>query len=166
MTAFHCLKFQNLPTWGRTSPGTRWPSYTPWVSFPSPVTILRTTVEVFDPPSDRRMCVCVCVCVWRLCCCSCFYSLVGACIAITVSSIVVCLFVPVKKCLQRRCLSMAASSSIISAFSRHITLHWFTGKLMLVGVLDAALTSQNSKTRGVIAISPASPVPNLTLGTL
>jgi hypothetical protein len=36
-------------------PGTGWPSYTPkhWVPFPSPPTILRATVEVFEPASTQ-----------------------------------------------------------------------------------------------------------------
>jgi hypothetical protein len=49
------------PTWRASSshlypPGTGWPSYTPkhWVSFSSPPTTRRTTVEVFEPSSTRE----------------------------------------------------------------------------------------------------------------
>jgi hypothetical protein len=48
------------PTWRARSPylyppGTRYPRYTPghWVRFPSPLTTLRATVEVFYPASTR-----------------------------------------------------------------------------------------------------------------
>jgi hypothetical protein len=60
MTIFHCLRFENLPTWRARCPylyppGTGWTSYTPRDRFPfsSPPTTRRATVEVFDPASTR-----------------------------------------------------------------------------------------------------------------
>jgi hypothetical protein len=56
MIIFYFLRFETPPTWRARSPylhppGTRWPSYTPrhWVTFSSPPTTRRATVEVFDP---------------------------------------------------------------------------------------------------------------------
>jgi hypothetical protein len=60
LTIFYCLRFETPPTWRAVSPylyppGTGWPSYTPrhWVTFSSPLTTRRATVEVFEPASTR-----------------------------------------------------------------------------------------------------------------
>jgi hypothetical protein len=61
MFIFYCLRFESLPTWRVRSPylyppGTEWPSYSPrhWVSFSSPPTTRRVTVEVFEPAYTRE----------------------------------------------------------------------------------------------------------------
>jgi hypothetical protein len=60
VTRFYILRFKTPPTWWARSPylhhpWTGWLGYTPrhWVPFPSPPTIRRSTVEVFDPSSVR-----------------------------------------------------------------------------------------------------------------
>jgi hypothetical protein len=62
MTIFYFIRFETSPTWRVKSPylyppGTRWPGYTPRhrVSFSSPPTSLRATVEVLDPASTRDL---------------------------------------------------------------------------------------------------------------
>jgi hypothetical protein len=61
VTIFYHLTFETPPAWRTKSPylyssGTRWPSYTPrqWVSFSSPPTTRRATVEAFESASTRR----------------------------------------------------------------------------------------------------------------
>jgi hypothetical protein len=61
MTTFYCLRFETLPTCRARSPylyppGTGWLGYAPrhWVPFPSPLTMRRVTVEVFDPTFTRE----------------------------------------------------------------------------------------------------------------
>jgi hypothetical protein len=56
MTTFYPLRFETSLTWRTRSPHlyppvTGWPGYTPrdWLSFPSPPTTRRSTVEVFNP---------------------------------------------------------------------------------------------------------------------
>jgi hypothetical protein len=58
MTIFYCLRFETPPTWKARSlylypPGTGWSICIPrhWVTFSSPPTTHRTTVEVFEPAS-------------------------------------------------------------------------------------------------------------------
>jgi hypothetical protein len=60
MTVFYCIRFETPPTWRAMSPylylpGIRWPSYNPrhWVTFSSPPTTRRATVEAFEPASKR-----------------------------------------------------------------------------------------------------------------
>jgi hypothetical protein len=57
MSIFYCLRFETLPTCKTRfpylyPPGRGWPGYTPrhWVSFTSPTTTRRATMEVFVPP--------------------------------------------------------------------------------------------------------------------
>jgi hypothetical protein len=59
---YYGLRFETPPTWRARSPyiyppRTEWPSYTPrhWVSFSSPPTTPRATVEVIDPASTWAM---------------------------------------------------------------------------------------------------------------
>jgi hypothetical protein len=61
MTTFYCLRFESPPSWRARSPylypaETGRAGCTPrhWVRFPSPRTIRRATVEVFDPASTRE----------------------------------------------------------------------------------------------------------------
>jgi hypothetical protein len=68
MTTFHCLRFENLPTWWARSPylypaETGCPNYTPrhWVPFSPPPTTHRAIVDVFKPAfmvtiSQHRQC--------------------------------------------------------------------------------------------------------------
>jgi hypothetical protein len=60
LTIFYCLRLETPSTWRATSPylytlGMGWPSYTPkhWISFSSPPTTRRVTMEVFEPTSTR-----------------------------------------------------------------------------------------------------------------
>jgi hypothetical protein len=55
MTIFYSLRFETTPTWRARSPylyppGTEWSTYTPryWIPFPSPPTIRKATIEVFE----------------------------------------------------------------------------------------------------------------------
>jgi hypothetical protein len=57
---YFTVSFETPPTWTAKSPysyppGIGWPSFIPghWVPFPSPLTTLRATVEVFQPASTR-----------------------------------------------------------------------------------------------------------------
>jgi hypothetical protein len=64
ITIFYCLRLETPPTWRARSPylyppGTAWPSFNPrhWVTFSSPPTTRRATVEVFEPASTRVNCL-------------------------------------------------------------------------------------------------------------